>query len=75
MLGLLTWYSTIYCSIESFRNWDEDDYEYQIFSMLSIAHAWASVNLAGKRDSLRHSTTSFSENVVVAGTSYQILEV
>ena len=31
--------------------------------------------LAGKRDSRRHSTTSFSENVVVAGTSYQMFEV
>ena len=29
----------------------------------------------GKRDSRRHSTTGFSENVVVAGTSYQILDV
>ena len=28
--------------------------------------------LTGKRDSRRHSTTSFSENVVVAGTCYQI---
>ena len=27
--------------------------------------------LAGKRDSLRHFATSFSENVVVAETSYQ----
>ena len=27
--------------------------------------------LAGKRDSRRHSTTSFSENVVVAGTGFQ----
>ena len=33
------------------------------------------VILAGKRDSRRHSTTSFSEGVVVAGTSYQSLEV
>jgi len=31
--------------------------------------------LAGKRDSRRHSTTSFSENVVVEETSYQLLEV
>ena len=31
--------------------------------------------LAGKSDSCRHSTTSFSENVLVVGTSYQILEV
>ena len=29
----------------------------------------------GKRDSRRHSTTSFSENVEVAETSYQMLEV
>ena len=29
-----------------------------------IAHAWTSVILAGKRDSHRHSTTSFSANVV-----------
>ena len=31
--------------------------------------------MAGKRDSRRHSTTSFSENVVVPETSYQVLEV
>ena len=29
---------------------------------------------AGKRDSRRHSTTSFVENVVVTKTSYQMLE-
>ena len=29
------------------------------------------VTLAGKRGSRRHSTTSFGESVVVAGTSYQ----
>ena len=56
------------------RFFDEDDYEYKIFSILSIGQAWTSVILAGKRDSLRHSTTSFSEEVVVAGTSYQMLE-
>ena len=62
------------CAItESFRFWD--DYEYKIFSVLSSALAWTSVILAGKRDSRRHSTTSFSENVIVAGTIYQILEV
>ena len=32
-------------------------------------------HLAGKLDSGRHSTTSFSENVVMAGTSYQMYEV
>ena len=59
-------------SLESFRFWDEDDYEYEIFSVPSSAHAWISVILAGKRGSCRHSTTSLSENVVVAGTSYQM---
>jgi len=33
------------------------------------------VILAGKREGRRHFTTSFSENVIVAGTSYQISEV
>ena len=33
------------------------------------ACAWASVILAGKRDSCRHFTTSFCENDVVAKTS------
>ena len=56
------------------RFFDEDDHEYKIFSILSIAQAWTSVILAGKRDHRRHSTTSFSEEVVVAGTSYQMLE-
>ena len=55
---------------------NEDGYEYKIFSVaLSSALAWTNVILAGKRDSRRHATTSFSENGVVAGTSYQILEV
>ena len=31
--------------------------------------------LAGKRGSRRHSTTSFNESVVAAGTSYQMLQV
>ena len=31
--------------------------------------------LAGKRGSRHHPTTSFSENVEVAETSYQMLEV
>ena len=43
--------------------------------MQSSVHAWASVILAGKRDSRRYSTMGFRENVVeaetVAGTSYQ----
>ena len=31
--------------------------------------------VGGKRGSRRHSTTSFSENVKVAETSYQMLEI
>ena len=58
--------------IESFRFEDAEDYEYETFSILIIAHAWTSVILAGKRDSRQHSTTSFSENDVEAGTSYQM---
>ena len=34
-----------------------------------------SVILAGKRDSLRHSTTGFGQNVVLEETSYQMFEV
>ena len=46
--------------------------ENKIFSILSSARARTNVTLAGKYDSHRHSTTSISENVVVAGTSYQM---
>ena len=42
--------------------------------MPSSARALTSVFLAGKRDSRRHSTTSFAENDVVTKTSYQMLE-
>ena len=49
--------------IESFRFEEEYDYEYEyeIFTILSSAQAWTSVILAGKRDSRRHATASFSE--------------
>lgn len=36
---------------------------------------WASVIWVGKRDSCYHPISSFSENVIVAETSYQMLEV
>ena len=39
------------------------------------ALAWASIILAGKRDGRSHSTRSFGENVVVAETRCQMLEV
>ena len=61
--------------LESCRFEDEDDYESEIYSIISIARTCASVILAGKHDSRRHSTAGFSENVVVAGTSYQMCEV
>ena len=54
---------------------NEEVYEDEISSVPSSARAWTSFILAGKRGSRRHSTMSFSENVVVAETSYQMLEV
>ena len=60
--------------VTSFEN-KRGVYEYEISSVLSSARAWPSVILAGKRDSRRHSSMSFSENVVVSETSYQMLEV
>ena len=64
--------SFLWNPIEGFTVEDEKDYEYEIFSILSIAHTWTSVILAGKRNSRRRSTTSFTENVVMAGTIYQM---
>ena len=55
-------------SLGGFWFWDENERK------RGFSQAWTSVILAGKRDS-RHSTTSFSDNVVVAGTSYQLEEV
>ena len=52
-----------------------NNHEYEIFSVLSSKRSWTSVILAGNRGSRRHSTTSFSEIVEVAGTSYQMLNV
>ena len=56
--------------IESFRFYDEDDHNNDSFSILSSAHAGNIVIWAGKRDSRRHFTTDFCENVVVTETSY-----
>ena len=60
---------------ESFRFWDEVVYETKIFPILSYARARTNVIVAGKYGSRRQSTTSFSENVVVAKTSDQMLEI
>ena len=48
--------------------------EYEIFSIVSSAGAWACIILAGKRGSRGHSTTTFNESVVAAGTSFSILQ-
>ena len=61
-------------SLESFRFQDEDNYESEIFSILSTAHARNDVILAGKCGSRRQSITSFSENVVVAKQVIKRLE-
>ena len=47
----------------SFRFEDEDDYENEIFPILSSAHARTNVILEGKFGSRRQSTTSFSDKV------------
>ena len=60
--------------LESFRFKDEN-YENEIFSILSGARARTNVILAGKCDSHRHSSTSFNENVLVAKTSYQMFGI
>ena len=60
--------------LESFRFKDEN-YENDIFSILSGARARTNIILAGKCDRHRHSSTSFSENVVVAKTSYQMFGI
>ena len=47
----------------------------RLFPILSSACARTNVILAGKCGSRRQSTTSFSEHVVVAKTSYQMLQI
>ena len=66
-LGQLSW------SLETFRFYDEDDCENEIFSITSSSSASVSVIRAGKRDSRSLFTTGFSEKVVVTETSYQML--
>ena len=61
--------------LESYRFQDEDDYENDIFPILSGVRARTNVILAGKCGSRHQSTTSFSENVVVAKTSYKFYDL
>ena len=62
-------------NIQTGASEDEDDYENEISPILSSARGQTNVILAGKCGSRRWSTTSFSENVVVAKTSYKMLEI
>ena len=39
--------------MESFRFWDQEIYKYEIFLILSIAHAWTNVILAGKQQVMK----------------------
>ena len=62
--------------LETFRFYGEDDYEDKIFSILSRAQVWTrQCRFGWELDSSCHSATGFSEKVVVAETSYQIIEV
>ena len=62
----LKWNSWVYLG--------EDDFEDGILTMLSSTRAWTSVILTGKRDSRRHSITSFSKDDAMAETNFQMLE-
>ena len=52
--------------LETFRFYDMENYENDIFSTLIDARAWTQLFLAGKSDS----TTAFSQNVVVTETHH-----
>ena len=67
----MSMFRTIPIPSNGFRFEDEDEDENEIFCILSSACARTNVILAGKCGSHRQSTASFSENVVVAKTSYQ----
>ena len=47
----------------------------RFLSIPNSTHMWASVIWVEKPDSRYHPTSRFSENVIVAETSYQMLEV
>ena len=72
-------FAAVSCSnqLETFRFWEEDDYEVEIFSILSSARAWTSVIFAGNVIAvvILLRTGAAAENIVVAETSYQMLEV
>ena len=57
-------------SLETFRFWDENDYEYEIFSMLSIAHAWASFTLARKQKSISFTRATLKASLTTLSSDY-----
>ena len=71
----MCWLRLLLKDMESFTFYDERLKRTKIFPILSSACARTKVILAGKSDSHQHSTTSFSENVTVVKTSYQMLEI
>ena len=63
-----------FCTNEKTRTAKRMRFSQYLVGLLSTASAWTRVILAGKCISRRRSTTSFSENVVVAKISNQVLE-
>ena len=59
---------------ETFRFWDEDDCEDEILLNTNCVVRAHEPALVGKRNSRRHSTMGFSENVLVADRGSQMLE-
>ena len=74
LLGPLCW-NTGALQYSAFDSKTSTTASIRFSQLLSSARAWTSVILAGKRDSRRHSTTSFSENVALADRSFKVLKV
>ena len=61
--------------IENFRFWDENDYEYEIFSQSKIERAQTNVILGGTTWYRRQVTRRFCKNVVVSKQGKNTVEV
>ena len=75
MAGGSTWRFDCIYSLESFTDSYPRTTTKTRVSQLRSARARINVILTGKCDSRRQSTASFSKNIVVAKTSYQMLEI
>ena len=62
-------------ALESFRRGRLREQDFPNTEYCARARARTTVILAGKCGSRRQSTTSFGENILVAKTSYQMLEI